>query len=292
MAMRKMSYKTEQYKNCERFNEQYPEIYRFLLRAGTMEHNTHFHWGRFAWMQGHSLLDADRLTAITLFKDALGEMVGMLTYDTFYDDRAYLIHTTSNPELLNRMIDAVLETEAGPATIKVNAKDEALIERLRARRFEQRRKDVSVLALDLSSPLEFAVPAGYAISPEEFRFDHWQYQLVVHRGFDNEGLPVPWEEKVFAHGADTSIKTFAIADGAYCAHCGVWYTEGATAYIEPVVTLPEHRRRGLARAVVYAACQRARTLGARRAIVLSDQEFYYKIGFRRVSEVYCWEKNA
>ena len=287
-----MSYKTEQYKNCIRFNEQYPEIYRFLLQAGTMEHNAHFHWGRFAWMQGHSLLDADRLTAITLFKDARGEMVGMLTYDTFYDDRAYLIHTTSDPGLLNRMIDVVLEMEAGPATIKVNSKDEALIGLLRKRQFEQRRKDVSVLALDLGSALEYAVPAGYAISPEEFELDRWQYQLVIHRGFDNEGLPAPWRDEDFAYGANMSLKAFAIAEGGYCAHCAVWYTEGTKAYIEPVVTLPEHRRRGLARAVVYAACKRAHMLGARQAIVLSDQEFYYRIGFQCASEVYCWEKNA
>jgi len=31
----------------ERFNEQYQSIYQFLLKAGTLDYNEHFHWGRF-----------------------------------------------------------------------------------------------------------------------------------------------------------------------------------------------------------------------------------------------------
>jgi hypothetical protein len=32
-------------------------------------------------------------------------------------------------------------------------------------------------------------------------------------------------------------------------------------------------------------------MGAKRATVLSDQEFYYRIGFTLSSEVHRWEKN-
>lgn len=41
----KMKYNVEQYKNCERFNEQYIDIYQFLLEASKCEYNEHFHWG-------------------------------------------------------------------------------------------------------------------------------------------------------------------------------------------------------------------------------------------------------
>lgn len=66
------------------------------------------------------------------------------------------------------------------------------------------------------------------------------------------------------------------------------YTTGDTAYVEPVATVPEHRKRGLAKTVVYEACSRAHALGAKRAIVLSDQAFYFRIGFTLSSEVYDW----
>ena len=283
-------YITEPYMNCKRFNEQYPEIYRFLLKAGECTHNEHFPWGRFDWMQIHTMLDEDKLTKILLFRDVQGEIVGMATHDTFYDDRVYLLHTTSDKALLYEMVDAVLENEAGTTVIKANSKDTILAEVLRQRQFERKRRDNTVLQLDLSGALEYRIPDGYAINPEKFTMDSWQYQLVIHKGFDNEGIPEPWGEEVLMREVHSPIRTFSIHGAEYCAHCGLWYTEGDTAYVEPVATVPGHRKKGLAKAAIYEACNRARKLGAKRATVLSDQEFYYRIGFECSSEVYCWEK--
>lgn len=56
----------------------------------------------------------------------------------------------------------------------------------------------------------------------------------------------------------------------------VWYNGGNTAYIEPVATVPERRGKGLGRAVVYEAVNRAKERGAKRAIVLSDQDLRRK----------------
>ena len=286
-----MSYQVEKYRNCERFNRQYQDIYGFLLEAEKLQYNEHFHWGRFEWMQMHSMLEEDKLTYITLFRDTHGTIVGLMTYDTLYCDRVYLIHTSIDKNLLNLMIDTALEQEDGALTVKVNSKDEALINVLQERGFSRTRKDVSVLELDLSSPLDYTISEGYSISPQGFDMDHWQYQLVIHKGFDNEGIPEKWDDEVFVRSIHPYIRTFALAKDEYCAHCGLWYTEGATAYVEPVVTVPEHRKKGLARAAIYEACNRARNLGATRATVLSDQVFYHKLGFRCSSEVYCWEKD-
>lgn len=285
-----MKYIMERYATCERFNNQYQEIYRFLLRAEQLEYNEHFPWGRFEWMQIHTMLEEDKLTKILLFRNAHSDIVGMATHDTFYDDRVYLLHTTSDKALLYQMVDAIIENEAGTAVIKANSKDIVLAEVLLQRQFERKRRDNTVLQMDLSGALEYRIPDGYAINPEKFTMDPWQYQLVIHKGFDNEGLPEPWSAEVLARGVNPPIRTFVIAGDAYCTHCGLWYTEGETAYVEPVATVPEHRRKGLAKAAIYEACNRARKLGAKRATVLSDQEFYHRIGFECSSEVYCWEK--
>lgn len=287
-----MGYRIEKYKNCERFNEQYQDIYKFLLKAEKLEYNEHFHWGRFEWMHIHSMLDKDKLTSITMFKNENDEIAGMITYDTCYSDRVYLIHTSSDKELLNKMIDTVLENEDSRVVIKVNSKDEVVCEALHERQFEKKCKDVSVLELDLNRDLEYRISDEYVISPQGFEADNWQYQLVIHKGFDHEDIPDKWDDEVLAltPNENTDLKIFAIAKGEYCAHCGLWYTEGDSAYVEPVVTIPRHRNRGLAKAVIYEACKRAKNLGAKRVIVLSNQEFYYRIGFECSSEVYCWEK--
>ena len=287
-----MHYTIERYQNCVRFNEQYQELYQFLLHAEKLEYNEHFHWGRFEWMHRHSYLDIDRLTSIVIFRDADGEIVGLITYDTSYDDRTYLIHTSEDADLLNAMVDAVLAGEESKAIIKVNSKDDALCAVLRERQFERTHRDNTVLTLDLSQELEYSLSEDYSISQPGFDVDDWQYQLVIHKGFDNEGIPEKWSDEVLAltPNENADLKVFAIAEDIYCAHCGLWYTEGDTAYVEPVVTVPQHRGQGLAKTVVYEACNRARKLGAKRATVLSDQKFYYRIGFECSSEVYCWEK--
>lgn len=283
----------ERYKNCERFNEQYQSIYRFLLEAEKLDYNEHFHWGRFEWMHAHSYLDEDKLTGIVMFKDENDTIVGLITYDTSYDDRVYLIHTSSEKLLLEHMIDTVLKSEGRSAVMKVNIKDTALCQILQEKGFEKKHRCACVLSLDLSNPPKYGIPDAYTMSPQGFVADPWQYQLVIHKGFDNDGIPEKWDDEFLKRipHANEELKTFAIANNEYCAHCGLWYTTGDTAYVEPVATVPGHRKQGLAKATIYEACTRANALGAKRAIVVSDLEFYFRIGFTLSSEVYAWKKS-
>ena len=287
-----MEYRIERYKNCQRFNEQYESIYQFLLEAEKLEYNEHFHWGRFEWMHAHSYLDEDKLTSIAMFKDENGTIVGLTTYDTGYDDRVYLIHTSSDKMLLEYMVDTVLEAEGDGAVIKANSNDTVICQILQEKGFEKKHRCACILSLDLTNPLDYSMPDAYSMSPQGCVADPWQYQLVIHKGFGNEGIPERWDDeflKCIPH-VNEDLKTFAIANNEYCAHCGLWYSTGNTAYVEPVATVPEHRKQGLAKAVVYEACTRANAFGAKRAIVISDQEFYFRIGFILSSEVYDWER--
>ena len=115
---------------------------------------------------------------------------------------------------------------------------------------------------------------------------------MIHKGFDNEWIPERWDEEFLKRipHVNEDLKAFAIANNEYCAHCGLWYSTGNTAYVEPVATVPAHRKQGLAKVVVYEACTRANVLGAKRAVVISDQEFYYRLGFTLYSEVYDWAR--
>ena len=64
--------------------------------------------------------------------------------------------------------------------------------------------------------------------------------------------------------------------------CCLWFLERTDyAYVEPVCTVPAHRGKGLGRAMLHEAMNRARALGARRAYVISDQRFYERLGFER-----------
>lgn len=288
-------YSVENYKDHIRFDKQYDEIRKFLQSIADSGYNEHFHWGRFDWMMAHSYLDVEMLPKNALFRNENGELVGTVMYDTSFHDRWYILHSISDETLLGQMIEYVTKADVGTATIKANLNDAMLCKLLEHAGFEKQHLE-SVLQIDLSRHLSFQLPQGFYLNAPDSEIDNRQWQLVLYHGFDHEGIPQEQSEEVAKAAKHLEIseyiKTFAMKDGEYVAHCGVWYDGENTAYIEPVVTVPEHRGKGLGKAVVYEAINRAKEQGAKRAIVLSDQEFYIHLGMTKSSEVSIWVKHG
>lgn len=70
------------------------------------------------------------------------------------------------------------------------------------------------------------------------------------------------------------------------------YSDGATAQIEAVITLEQHRNKGLARAVVMAALDDAVAEGHDLVFLVADdddwpQELYRKLGFEAIGRPFC-----
>jgi ribosomal protein S18 acetylase RimI-like enzyme len=91
----------------------------------------------------------------------------------------------------------------------------------------------------------------------------------------------------------TSIRWFtARADGQPASYCEL-YADGRTAQIEDVTTLPEHRGKGLASAVVLRALTEARAGGHDLVFLVTaaddwPQELYGKLGFDPVGQFYSF----
>lgn len=289
-----MLFTVERYKS-QRFDVQYTDLYAFLSTVADKGYNEHFHWGRFEWMMAHPLLDVDSLDQIAIFRDPSCRIVGLLTYDTQYADRFYFIYACENNKLLEIMLDITAANCkcSEKMVIKANSEDERLTKILTRRHFIDKGVEENVLQIDLQTDLHYQLPPKYFLSASDFTVDQWKYQLLLHKGFGHTGLPGKSKQQVFecAPHCNRFLQVFAMHADEYCAHCGVWYTKGETAYIEPVVTSPEHRGIGLGKAVVYEAVSRAKKLGAKRAVVLSGQEFYFKIGFAVSSAFHRWESS-
>ena len=118
---------------------------------------------------------------------------------------------------------------------------------------------------------------------------------VLWRGFDHDGPPPAEgiEERRFMQSApnfrpDLTVVTVT-PEGTYTAFCGVWLVAGhRLAYVEPVATVPDHRRQGHGRAVVIEALRRAGQAGAEVAWVGSDQPFYLALGFEPRFDAPLW----
>jgi len=87
------------------------------------------------------------------------------------------------------------------------------------------------------------------------------------------------------------------AGGSLTAFCTAWLDEpNRLGVIEPLECLAEHRRRGLARAMMSEALARLRSLGATAAIITNNATndpaaaLYSSLGFERKGEIVRWER--
>lgn len=85
------------------------------------------------------------------------------------------------------------------------------------------------------------------------------------------------------------------ADGSIAAFCTAWFDDvSRTAYLEPVATVPAHRKRGLGKAVVLEALHRLKRMGCKVAFVGGYSEranaLYFSVMGPEYDILECWEK--
>jgi predicted N-acetyltransferase YhbS len=141
------------------------------------------------------------------------------------------------------------------------------------------------------------LPEGFHLQSLADENDLRKVHRVLHRGFDHPGEPpedgLGGRRKMqsgphFRH--DLTIVAVA-PDGDYVAFCGMWIdAANRLAYVEPVATDPDYRRRGLGSAVVLEGIRRCGQEGATVAYVGSEMPFYRSLGFRRLYTSECWMK--
>lgn len=130
-------YSVENYSNT-RFNVQFNEIRNFLQKMLTPAFMSIFRWGRLDWMMAHLYLNVERLPENALFKDKSGNLVGMVMYDTDFEDRWYVLQSISDECFLRQMIGYVINKETDTAVIKANLSDIAFCNLLVKEVFEKR----------------------------------------------------------------------------------------------------------------------------------------------------------
>ena len=79
--------------------------------------------------------------------------------------------------------------------------------------------------------------------------------------------------------------------GEIVSFAGLWYDDlNQIGILEPVGTIPEYRKMGLGKAVIFEGINRVRKMGAKRIFVGSNQPFYLSIGFAVKYYKEIWEK--
>jgi ribosomal protein S18 acetylase RimI-like enzyme len=115
------------------------------------------------------------------------------------------------------------------------------------------------------------------------------------KGFENDGIPDDDDDgdvRMYnAPHADPSLMTIVTApDGEYACALGVWLDDrNAYAYLEPLATIPEYRRMGLATAALSCAMKKTKERGAKYCFG-GTHGFYDAMGFKTVCNREVWRK--
>lgn len=158
----------------------------------------------------------------------------------------------------------------------VNSEDQLRLEVLKKRGYTQGKWTVRQWRRDLDGPIpEVAIPDGYTIrsmgDADEIPARSWASWRGFHPDEPDEDYQ-GWEwyhsiQRCPLYRRDLDIVAVA-PSGEIASFCTIWYDDATrSAYIEPVATVPEHLRRGLARATINEGLHRLQRMGAIRVFV-------------------------
>jgi ribosomal protein S18 acetylase RimI-like enzyme len=281
-------------------------VHRLLIEAYPPGAEQYAAWlpPRWEYMHAHSLIDEVDLRRFGVAEDDDGRLLGIV-HNEHHPAFAYLQRRPGDDHVIEPLLDWA-EAHLGGWSVTFDrevlglyvptgdrALTAALGRRGYARHLEHAEPTTSLDGIDRLTPV--TAPAGTRLQTLAEHTDLAQVHRVLWRGFDHEGPPPPEgvEERRRMHatpGFRPELTLVTVTpDGTYTAFCGVWLVpEHHLAYVEPVATDPDHRRRGHGRAVVLEALRRAGQAGAEVAWVGSDQTFYLAMGFQPRFDAPLW----
>jgi GNAT superfamily N-acetyltransferase len=278
----------------KRICDEFCKVIGFLKKHGAKGNNKNWHWARWEWLLGHFSLDEATLPSIGLFMDN-DEIAGLVTHDM--REPAYIILNPQYAFLKAQMIDYAVDNllHNSISSIFIDENDTELISLAEEKGYSLTEHEEYVLELDCAECLPYRLDNKFTFTDYCTDQNIDKYVAVIHRGFENAGEPARGLTKADfperPHENPNLALFIAAPNGEYAAHCGTWYNpDTEICYVEPVVTLPEYRKHGLGKAVVYESINRCISMGAKKAIVISNQAFYYRIGFKKYSVCHLWEK--
>lgn len=283
---------------CHYSHADYQNVCDFLVSINRSRKNCiNWNWARWEWMYFHPYFDREQLNTIGLWKCG-GEVVGAAIYDMYFGE-AFCAAADSHKELLPEIYEYALRalSDEDGLAVAVNDGDAETASLLMSMGWQKIDQTESIMCLALDKKHEYALAEGFSIKETDFPEDYMAYLRVIWKGFDHEGDMEEWERMVNydgpVHAHREPYLSISAVDGSgeFAAHCTCWYDRRTDyAYVEPVCTIPAQRGKGLGRAVVLEALERCRSLGAKQAFVISDQEFYARMGFAPHSHYTFWRK--
>jgi predicted N-acetyltransferase YhbS len=264
-----------------------------------------------AWeyIHGHPYLDEKSLDKIGVWENSEA-ILGIVHYEHTLGEAFFEIHP-DHISLKPAMLDYAEKnlygiSDDGRRLIKawVNDFDEELIGLVGAHGYQKddtQIRPMSHLKISRHFQPDTSLPEGFHLKSLAEDNDLEKLDRVLHRGFNHGDEPpaVEKEARLNARRKQQSVPGYrknlniviAAPDGQFVALAGTWFVpKHKYAYLEPVCTDPDYRRRGLGRVAVLEGIRRCVEMGAEKVYVGSDQPFYLSMGFNKLFTCQGWIK--
>ncbi len=286
----------------------YDCVNEFLIETCPADHIP-LNWiqPRWEYMHHHPNIDEVDLSKIGVFEEN-GRIVGVVNMEDRLVDAFFQIrpgYERIKPQMFAYAEEHFQGTSASTGrTIRALMIHEwdteltALASENGYERWDDFREEYCRILLDHPIPPP-TLPDGYRLHCLADGVDLRQVNRVLWRGFNHLGSPpdeeLPGRRRVMsAPNFRHDLTLVAVdPDGNYASYCGMWVVpQNRVAYVEPVATDPDYRRRGLGRAVVMESIRRVAARHPRVEVVWvgSGLEFYRALGFEPVFNLFPWVK--
>ena len=279
--------------------EDYDSIVSFLIRLNEDDYTSiNWNWARLEWMIEHPYLNKEYLHSMGLWFDN-SLLVGVALFDLYLGEAFLGIL----PEYIDQY-DTLLEyafyalSDEDGIKIALSNKHVKQIEKaLKHGFFKMDDYKEPLLKISLEDELIYQLDEEITIESIDPSLDYYNFQWMIWQGFDHgedeqefieAGLPLVNMRPNFS----PYLSVVALnKERKMVGYCCSWYSnETDYAYLEPLCVIPSYRHRGIAKALVYETLNRARRLGAKKAFVISDMDFYKKLGFEEFDNYYFYHK--
>ena len=281
-----------------RYNGDYDALCDFLIELNQKSRNhINWNWARFEWMYAHPEFDRNLLSSIGLWDDGK-KIVGAAIYDMYFGEAFCGVlpeYDNLYPEVLEYAYHE-LKDDSGLG-ISICDEDHAKIKVAENCGFVLSGQSEQIRKFNLLENFSAPLPNGFSFRDLDPSKEPYEFQWLLWQGFNHGEDKEEFEktEKIspqIRRHFNSHLSVAAInTAGENVSYCCLWYN-GKTdyAYVEPVCTVPAYRGKGISKAVIFEALNRAKLLGAKDAVVISDMAFYEKLCFQKDLHFSFWWK--
>lgn len=226
-----------------------------------------------------------------------GEVVAFCWYESRVGE-AYFNVKEGYDFLISQMIDYAelrLCKEDKTIELKIYMSQENVIKEAKKRGYVKIKEWTEGVYDYSNGPLDYKLPEGFSFE-KAGSYDMKKMIEASWRGFDNTGEPDGGVERGYhlksaPHSTSELDVVIKNARGEYVCYAGMWLVpENKLAYLEPLCTVPEYRRMGLASAALSELYRRTVIKGAAH-MTGGASPFYLSIGYEGIIKRSVWRKN-